>query len=157
MVEKGNERKRDQSEATAVLTQDAQDRVSPIVEAIRHRIQFKREKVEAINKQLKALELEINALDNAKATLNAKMQKREEQLHKSELLVKKQKEELRNIQRMITPELVKQLYTLLENKNIPKIVDMVEALVGLLRNSQNVTSSDVRVYLQRHEGLLYKM
>jgi hypothetical protein len=85
------------------------------------------------------------------------MQKRDEQLHKSELLVKKQKEELRYIQRMITPELVKQLYTLLENKNIPKIVDMVEALVGLLRNSQNVTSSDVRVYLQKHEGLLYKM
>lgn len=34
---------------------------------------------------------------------------------------------------------------------------MIEALVGLLRNSENVTSSDVRCYLQKHEGLLYKM
>jgi hypothetical protein len=50
IVEKGNERKRDQCEATTILTQDAQDRVSPIVEAIRQRIQYKREKVEAINK-----------------------------------------------------------------------------------------------------------
>lgn len=63
------------------------------------------------------------------------------------MLVKKQKEELRNIQRLITPELVKQLFTLLENKNIQKIVDMVEALVGLLRNNEHVTSSDVRCYL----------
>ena len=34
---------------------------------------------------------------------------------------------------------------------------MIEALVGLLRNSENVTSGDVRCYLQKHEGLLYKM
>lgn len=78
-------------------------------------------------------------------------------MHKSEMLVKKQKEELRNIQRLITPELVKQLFTLLENKNIQKIVEMIEALIGLLRNSEHVSSSDVRCYLQKHEGLMYKM
>ncbi len=34
---------------------------------------------------------------------------------------------------------------------------MVEALVGLLRNSENCNSSDVKAYLQKHEGLIYKM
>jgi len=63
------------------------------------------------------------------------------------MLVKKQKEELRNIQRLITPELVKQLFNLLENKHNQKIVEMVESLVGLLRNTEHVTSSDVRCYL----------
>jgi hypothetical protein len=58
---------------------------------------------------------------------------------------------------VITPELVKKLYDLLENKNAKKIVEMVEALVGLLRNSENVTSYDVQIYLKKHEGLMYKM
>jgi hypothetical protein len=58
---------------------------------------------------------------------------------------------------VITPELVKKLYDLLENKNAKKIVEMIEALVGLLRNSENVTSYDVQIYLKKHEGLMYKM
>lgn len=131
--------------------------ISPISDALKKRIQFKQEKIDKITQQLKALELEISGLDIARQALNGKVQKREEQLHKSEMLVKKQKEELRNIQRMITPELVKQLFTLLENKNIVKIVEMIEALIGLLRNSENVTSNDVRCYVQKHEGLMYKM
>jgi hypothetical protein len=34
---------------------------------------------------------------------------------------------------------------------------MIEALVGLLRNTEYVTSQDVKCYIQKHEGLLYKM
>lgn len=58
---------------------------------------------------------------------------------------------------MITPELVKKLYSLLETKNIKKIGDMIEALIGLLRNTENCSSSDVQIYLKKYEGLIYKM
>jgi len=34
---------------------------------------------------------------------------------------------------------------------------MIEALVGLLRNQENVTSYDVQLYLKKQEGLIYKM
>ena len=58
---------------------------------------------------------------------------------------------------MITPELVKKLYSLLETKNIKKVADMIEALIGLLRNTENCSSSDVQIYLKKYEGLIYKM
>ena len=44
------------------------------------------------------------------SAIKGKLAKRESQVQQSEGLVKKQKEELRNIQRRITPELVAQLY-----------------------------------------------
>lgn len=157
MIKKGNERKRDQCETTQKLTVDSEDRISPIIEELEKRIIVKQQKIEQITRQVKNLELEISGLDVAQQALKGKIGKREEQMHRSEQMVKKQKEELRNIQRLITPELVKQLYTLLENKNIPKIVTMVEALVGLLRSSEYCKSSDVQCYLQKHEGLMYKM
>jgi peptidoglycan hydrolase CwlO-like protein len=97
MIKKGNERKRDQCDATLSLSQDAQDRISPLIQALRQRIQAKSAKIDKITEQLKGLELEISGLDMAKQTLQGKLNKREEQMHKSELLVKKQKEELRNI------------------------------------------------------------
>lgn len=34
---------------------------------------------------------------------------------------------------------------------------MIEALVGLLRNTEKVSSYDVQLYLKKHEGLIYKM
>lgn len=34
---------------------------------------------------------------------------------------------------------------------------MVEALIGMLRNSDVVSSNDVKTYLEKHEGLIYKM
>ena len=70
---------------------------------------------------------------------------------------------------MITPELVKKLYSLLETKNIKKVADMIEALIGLLRNTENCSSSDVQIYLKKYaikilqtllkkyECLIYKM
>ena len=78
-------------------------------------------------------------------------------MRQSEGLVKKQKDELRNIQKEITPKLVKELYSFLETKNIPKVTTMIECLIGLLRNSEESRASDVKVYLQKYEGLIYKM
>lgn len=65
------------------------------------------------------------------------------------MLVKKQKDELRRLQREITPKLVASLYSLLEKKNIPRIATMVETLVALLRNKEEATSVDVEAYLRR--------
>lgn len=50
MIKKGNERKRDQCEAAQTLTQDAQDRITPIVEALQARIHVKQEKIDQITK-----------------------------------------------------------------------------------------------------------
>lgn len=83
-------------------------------------------------------------------------------------MVKKQKDELRKIQKEINPKLVKKLYKLLEKKSPEKITTMLEALVGLLRNSEMSSNKDVEVcillvlraiqmYLKKQEGLLYKM
>lgn len=97
MIKKGNERKRDQCEATQKLTQESQDRITPIVEALEERIVVKKAKIEQITRQVKNLELEISGLEVAQQALRGKITKREEQMHRSEQMVKKQKEELRNI------------------------------------------------------------
>jgi hypothetical protein len=60
-------------------------------------------------------------------------------------MVKKQKDELRRIQKEITPKLVKQLYAVLEKRSPEKICTMLEALVGLLRNTEVGTNQDVEV------------
>jgi hypothetical protein len=62
--------------------------------------------------------------------------------------VKKQIEELKRIQREITPKLIKQLYSLLERKSPPKITQMVESLAGLLKNTEEPTNEDVEVCFQ---------
>ena len=76
-----------------------------------------------------------------------KIKKREDQVDKSEGFVKKQKEELRKIPKEINPKLIKNLCNILNKKSPPKIVQMLEALVGLLKNSETTTSEDVEVYL----------
>ena len=156
MVKIGNQRKQDQCEETKQLTADM-EQLQLIIQRIEASIAFKQTKLNQIENQRKNLELEISGLDLGVQAVKAKLSKRESQIVQSEAMVKKQKDELRNIQKVITPELVKKLYDLLENKNAKKIVEMVEALVGLLRNSENVTSYDVQIYLKKHEGLMYKM
>lgn len=74
-----------------------------------------------------------------------KLKKRQDQLSQAEGMVKKQKDELRRIQKEINPKLVKKLYKLLEKKTPEKITTMLEALVGLLRNSENCSPKDVEV------------
>lgn len=78
-------------------------------------------------------------------------------MHQSEQLVKTQKDELRALQREITPKLVAALYSLLEKKNIPRIATMAETLVALLRNKEEAKSADVELFLRKQEGLIYKM
>jgi hypothetical protein len=49
------------------------------------------------------------------------------------------------------------LFKFLETKNVAKVNQMIEALIGLLRNTEEVRSIDVKVYLNKQEGLIYKM
>lgn len=157
MIRKGNERKRDQCEAAQTLTRDSQSVVGNIVACLQGRVQAKRSKLAQLEEQRKNLEVEMTGLERAQQSLQGKINKREDQMRQSEMLVKKQKEELRQIQKQITPQLVADLYKFLEQKNVPKITQMIEALVGLLRNTEEVHSSDVKCYLAKHEGLIYKM
>ena len=50
-----------------------------------------------------------------------------------------------------------ELYKFLEKKNQPTIVAMIESLIGLIRNTENVSSTDVKLYLAKYDGLVYKM
>lgn len=69
----------------------------------------------------------------------------------------KQKDELRRIQKELTPKLVKQVYKLLEKKRPEKIVILIECFIGLLRNSSEVESADVELYLKNHEAFINKL
>jgi hypothetical protein len=89
--------------------------------------------------------------------LKEKIKKREDQKNTAEANVKKQKDELKRIQKEITPKLVKQLYQLLEKKSPEKICRMLEAFIGLIRNSESANNKDVEVYIEKHEALIYKM
>lgn len=156
MVKIGNQRKHDQCEETRQLTADM-EQLQLIIARMEASISLKQGKLDQIETQRRNLELESSGLELGVQAVKAKLAKRESQIAQSEAMVKKQKDELRNIQKVITPELVKKLYELLENRNVKKIGDMVEALVGLLRNQENASSYDVQVYLKKYEGLLYKM
>jgi hypothetical protein len=61
--------------------------------------------------------------------------------------VKNQQNELRGIVRKITPSLVKNLYKLLEKKSPEKISLLVEALIGMLRNTRETSNIDVEVIM----------
>jgi len=59
--------------------------------------------------------------------------------------VKKLKQEVARITKEITPKLVKNVYTLLEKKSPEKIVQMLEAVIGILRDRVACSNVDVEV------------
>lgn len=85
---------------------------------------------------------------------NDKLQKRADQLKNSENLIRKQKDELRRIQKLITPKLLKSLFNILEKKSPEKLVQMIEAFIGLLRNTDKVSPGDVEVNLINAHNLI---
>ena len=64
--------------------------------------------------QRKNLNLEITGLETAQAVHQQKLKKRKTQLHDSELEVKTLREKLIEIQKRVTPELIKNLNKLLD-------------------------------------------
>lgn len=157
MIRKGNERKRDQCEAAQVLTRDAKDHIAPVVQALAARLPAKQAKLDKLNEQRKNIDLEISGNEVGIKAVRDQMDHRKQMKNKFEAEMKKQRDELRQLQKVITPKLVKELYSVLETKNIPNLNRMIEAMVGLLRNSKTVSPSDVRIYLQKYEGLMFKM
>jgi small-conductance mechanosensitive channel len=157
MIRKGNDRKKDQQESAKILTQDSQNNLQSMIASLTKCLQPKQEKFETIEKLRKNFEIELSGLDMALQAQKGKVQKREDQRKQSDILIKKQQDQLRQIRKEITPKLVKELYSFLETFNHPKINVMTETLVSLLRNQEESKSGDVKVYLMKYEGLIYKM
>jgi hypothetical protein len=89
--------------------------------------------------------LDIVGTEGAIAAHNAKIAHKREQMNKGLGFMKNQNNELRGILKKITPKLTKSLYKLLENKTPEKIAQLAEAMVGMLRNSREVSNVDVEV------------
>eukprot|EP00347_Sterkiella_histriomuscorum_P004679 403359521 len=156
LKKKGIQGKAEHTIATKHVTQDHED-VEDMTDKLVYRISHKKRKIEQLESQRKNFEMEVAGLDVAISALKDKIKKREDQRNTAEGNVKRQKDELKRIQREVTPKLVKQLYNMLEKKTPEKVCRMLEAFVGLIRNSESSNNQDVEVYLEKHEGLLYKM
>ena len=65
--------------------------------------------------------MEINGLEASIKAIHEKDVKRTEQIHSSELAVKKQKDEIKRISKEIKPKSVKSLLSIIEKKNPEKI------------------------------------
>jgi oligoribonuclease (3'-5' exoribonuclease) len=109
--------------------------------------------------QRKNLNLEISGLEAAQATFQQKLKKRKGQLHDSELEVKTLREKLVEIQKRITPEVVKNL-----NKHLEKTKGeqsnlhvMLMAFSSLINMRSITTMEDARDDFKTHSGLIEKI
>lgn len=109
--------------------------------------------------QRKNLNLEISGLETAQATFQQKLKKRKGQLHDSELEVKTLREKLVEIQKRITPEVIKNL-----NKQLDKTEGqqsnlhvMLMAFSSLINMRLITTMDDARTDFKTHSGLIEKM
>jgi hypothetical protein len=56
------------------------------------------------------------------------------------------------IEKEITPELLKKVYTFFEKKSIEPVVYIFEALIGLMRKMPKADHKSVEIYLKKYEG-----
>ena len=84
--------------------------------------------------------MELNAITIAQGPLKENIAKKTEQLRENESHIKHQKEELRKISKLITPDNTKSLLKSYTNKQpFEKVKLMVESMIGMLLNKANVT------------------
>lgn len=83
-------------------------------------------------------------------SLKSKINKRNANIKRIQGDIKTVSSEVKKIQSKITPALIKDLYTLLEKKSPPALIAVLEAMVGLLRNSENANKIDVELYTKKH-------
>ena len=109
--------------------------------------------------QSKNLNLEISGLEAAQATFQQKLKKRKGQLHDSELEVKTLREKLFEIQKRITPEVVKNLSKHLEKTKGQQtnLHVMLMAFSSLINMRSITTMEDARDDFKTHSGLIEKM
>lgn len=106
---KGSILKKEQGENTLALTKDAQDQVPRLMESITHAISVKQAKIESLDSQKRNFNIEVSGLEIAQEALKSKLKKRRTQVHDSELEVKTIREKLNEIQKRVTPDLIKNL------------------------------------------------
>jgi hypothetical protein len=92
-----------------MVTRDSQDQIPALTESIRQATAIKQAKVLALDQQKKNFNIEVSGLEIAQEALKAKLKKRKGQLHESELEVKTIREKLNEIQKRVTPEVIKNL------------------------------------------------
>lgn len=109
--------------------------------------------------QRKNLNLEISGLEAAQATFQQKLKKRKGQLHDSELEVKTLREKLFEIQKRITPEVVKNLSKHLDKTKGQQtnLHVMLMAFSSLINMRSITTMEDARDDFKTHSGLIEKM
>lgn len=106
---KGSEYKTEQRETTLVVTRDSQDQIPQLMDSIRQATAIKQAKIMSLDQQKKNFNIEVSGLEIAQEALKAKQKKRKGQLHESELEVKTIREKLNEIQKRVTPEVIKNL------------------------------------------------
>jgi hypothetical protein len=92
-----------------MVTRDSQDQIPALTESIRQATAIKQAKVLSLDQQKKNFNIEVSGLEIAQEALKAKLKKRKGQLHESELEVKTIREKLNEIQKRVTPEVIKNL------------------------------------------------
>jgi peptidoglycan hydrolase CwlO-like protein len=79
------------------------------MESLRHDTANKQARIMQLDQQKKNFNIEVSGLEIAQEALKAKLKKRKAQLHESELEVKTIREKLNEIQKRVTPEVIKNL------------------------------------------------
>lgn len=115
-------------------------------------------KLQQLEDQRKNLNLEISGLETAQAVHQQKLKKRKAQLHDSELEVKTLRDKLIEIQKRVTPELIKALNKQLEKSNGKQdnLTTMLVAFCSLVTMSQ-CRLSDVKVDFKSHSQITEMM
>lgn len=145
--------------AKALTTEAEQSPLPKMIESLSSGIVSKKEKLQQLEDQRKNLNLEISGLETAQAAHQQKLKKRKGQVHDSELEVKTLREKLVEIQKRITPELLKNL-----NKHLDKTdgqqnnLNVMLMAFSSLINMKHVNSmEEVRADFKTHSSLTEKM
>jgi chromosome segregation ATPase len=121
--------------ARSLTTEVEQSQLPQLIDSLSQGIETKRAKLEKLEDQRKNLELEITGLETAEAVTQQKLKKRKGQVHDSELEVKTLREKLVEIQKRVTPDLIKNLNKLLDkneaHQNLQTMVTAFSSLINM--------------------------
>jgi chromosome segregation ATPase len=121
--------------AKSLTTEVEQSQLPQLIDSLSQGIETKRAKLEKLEEQRRNLELEITGLETAEAVTQQKLKKRKGQVHDSELEVKTLREKLIEIQKRVTPDLIKNLNKLLDkneaHQNLQTMVTAFSSLINM--------------------------
>jgi chromosome segregation ATPase len=144
--------------ARALTSEVEQSTLPKMIESLSQGIEGKRVKLQQLEDQRKNLNLEISGLETAQAVHQQKLKKRKGQLHDSELEVKTLRDKLIEIQKRVTPELIKALNKQLDKSDGKQdnLTAMLVAFCSLVNMSQS-RLSDVKEDFKNHSQITEKM